>query len=144
MCTENYPIRPFFRLDVLIKEVKELGKNKGYTFEPTTGMEFSLEEHCVYFKSGKRYMMYFGSWAPFWEQTSHPLCFGIDDRWEEETKGLKAAFVNACTGGTKSFGDHWTMGWFTKEDLLADDPSEQIWKRIEPILKAIYRLTEPT
>ncbi len=119
------------KLNELIDQVR--AKGSAYKFRESHKRTLFPEEHGFYFvnKRGED-VLWFGMWALFWKREGFPLCFGVDDKWP-----ARQSFLSSFKGKPMKQLDGYTLGWISQETLASENAAEEIWKQLEPVLKAV-------
>ncbi len=119
-------------LERLITGIQE--RSTIYNSEPSRSKGICPNEHGLYFKDAQgNKVLWFGVWMPFWKEHSKPLCFGVADTW---SSAIRETFRTSYTGPTKHFKGY-TVGWIDKDFLACGNAVEEVWKILNPIVKAL-------
>jgi hypothetical protein len=109
MLSESFPVGMFLKLNALIDAVR-------LDLNPKSKLDIHKDEFGFYLQKSSTCELYFGCWLDFWENTSCPLCFGIQYASAE----VRDAFVRSLRSVYEQdavFQGDWMMGRIPGQDI---------------------------
>jgi hypothetical protein len=109
-------------------------RSTAFKVKPFSSRSLCPQEYSLYFLDEQgREIFWFGVWTPFWKANALPLCFGVA---RSAGQAAREAFLSHYKGQTKSF-EGYILGWFGQEILAAENPVDQAWAHLSPLVEAI-------
>jgi hypothetical protein len=115
--------------DSILKELEQ----KGYQIEYSLNKKWwDNGEYGGYIKCENQYVLWFGIWQSYWEDSGVPLCFGIDKNWNAQIiHEFKRLYPNSIEYPSKN---PYILGGVEKDILMSDDAVVKILDFLERYL----------
>lgn len=122
-----------------IRDKAQAARRYGSVF--LSGRTDKWEEYGIYFNIRRQDYLFFGFWLDFFKQEKFPLCVCIQDKWKDKMPQLEANFYGKCRDRMTRCKD-WDVSGIPPKLLESDDPVEEIWEFLQPLLDEIMHSSD--
>lgn len=132
MAHDTISLATALKINSLIAETRA----KAVEVADATPLQITRDEFGFFFKKNNKWVLYFGCWLSGGNESSHALCFGVDDPTAEVRKAFIQSFEKVY-GQVAVVRDKWIMGWVPDEDLETSDATRAVWGKLEQVWNAV-------
>jgi hypothetical protein len=132
MAHDTISLATALKINSLIAETRA----KAVEVADATPLQITRDEFGFFFKKNNKWVLYFGCWLSSGNESSHALCFGVDDPTAEVRKAFIQSFEKVY-GQVAVVRDKWIMGWVPDEDLETADATRAVWGKLEQVWNAV-------
>jgi len=124
------------KLETVVDEIKRRGKDARYS----CSLSQDRDDYGIDFRNqSRKYALWFGIWADFWEEHEFPLCFCFADTSKLSVPNLEKSFTKGCRSKPIHFDGYTVVGIRIQPQSIGNDVVDSIWSQLEPVLAKICR-----